>query len=58
VQWFRGVFVCKAHRLLYRSTLGSRVTRKENGQANALGLSARELAAAVRKPAALSYLDR
>jgi len=29
VQWFRGGLVFKAHRLLYRSTLGLRVTKKK-----------------------------
>ena len=29
VEWFRGGLVFKAHRLLYHSTLGSRVLRKK-----------------------------
>ena len=29
VQWFRGGLVFKAHRLVYHSTLGSRVIKKK-----------------------------
>ena len=29
VKWFRGGLVFKAHRLLYHSTLGARVTKKK-----------------------------
>ena len=29
VQWFRGGLVCKAHRLLYHSTLGLRAIKKK-----------------------------
>ena len=29
VKWFRGGLIFKAHRLLYHSTLGSRVTKKK-----------------------------
>jgi len=29
LQWFRGGLVFKAHRILYRSTLGSRVIKKK-----------------------------
>ena len=42
---FRGGLVSKAHRLLYHSTLGSRVTKKEkkNGTARLVGVLAQGL---------------
>ena len=32
MEWFRGGLACKAHILLYHSTLGSREINKEKGQ--------------------------
>ena len=31
LKWFRGGLVCKAHRLVYHSTLGFRVKKKKKG---------------------------